>query len=235
MPQLEHYIAVAASTALEPVPFVPELRLHAAENAYTVWEITNNGADDDTQTPVPYWSFPWAGGQALARYVLDNPELVRGRRVLDVAAGSGLVAIAAAAAGAKIAAANDIDNFAAAAQDLNARANHVTIDIVMADLLDSDVATHASRASRASTDTAASLGYDVVLAGDVCYEREFSGRILRFLRRAAEGGAVVLLGDTGRTYLPADGLAEVATYDVPTALALENSEMKRTTIWRPIT
>ena len=216
MPQLEHDIAVAASTVLQPVPFVPELSLHAAEDAYAVWEITNNRVPADAETPVPYWSFPWAGGQAIARYIFDNPQLVRGRRVLDIAAGSGLVAIAAAAAGASVAVANDIDDFAAAAQDLNARANNVTIEIVMADLLDGD-----------------GFAYDVVLAGDVCYERGFATRIMRFLQRATAHHSVVLLGDPGRTYLPADGLVEVAAYDVPTTLALEGSETKRTTIWRP--
>ncbi|MGH8890924.1 MAG: class I SAM-dependent methyltransferase [Acidothermaceae bacterium] len=229
MPDPERYIAVVASTELRPVPFVPEISLHIAENAYDVWEITNSGASDDTQTPVPYWSFPWAGGQALARYILDNPELVRGRRVLDVAAGSGLVAIAAALAGAAVSVANDIDDFAAAAQDLNARANGVVIEMSTADLLDG--AAHAGSGSGSGSKRAA---YDVVLAGDVCYEREFSGRILGFLHRMAAGGAVVLLGDPGRTYLPTDGIAEVATYDVPTTLALENSETKRTTIWRPV-
>jgi predicted nicotinamide N-methyase len=222
MPQLKHYIAVAASTVLQPVPFVPELSLHAAEDAYAVWEITNNGVPADAETPVPYWSFPWAGGQAIARYIFDNPQLVRGRRVLDIAAGSGLVAIAAAAAGASVAVANDIDNFAAAAQDLNARANNVTIEIVMADLLDGD-----------GTADGDGFAYDVVLAGDVCYEREFTQRIMKFLQRAAARGAAVLLGDPGRTYLPADGLAEVAAYDVPTTLALEGRVTKRATIWRP--
>ena len=138
MPGTERYIAVVASTELRPVPFVPEISLHMAENAYDVWEITDHGTPENTETPVPYWSFPWAGGQALARYVLDNPELVRGRRVLDVAAGSGLVAIAAALAGAAVSVANDIDDFAAAAQDLNARANNVVIKTLVADLLDRD-------------------------------------------------------------------------------------------------
>jgi len=218
MPGTESYIAVVASTELRPVPFVPELSLHMAENAYDVWEITDHDTPQDTETPVPYWSFPWAGGQALARHVLDNPELVRGRRVLDLAAGSGLVAIAAALAGAAVSVANDIDDFAAAAQDLNARANHVVIETLIADILDGGEPAE----------------YDVVLAGDVCYEREFSARILACLHRVASRGAVVLLGDPGRTYVPSEGIAEVATYDVPTTLALENSETKRTTIWRPL-
>jgi len=209
---VEHYIAVCASTALRPVPLTPEISLYSAEDAYQVWEITRFDADD---APVPYWSFPWPGGQALARHVLDHPELVRGRRVLDLAAGSGLVAIAAAKAGAARAIANDIDEFAAAAQDLNARANGVAIEMVMADILDDDPAA------------------DVVLAGDVCYERDLSDRLVAFLRRAAARGADVLLADPGRAYLPIDGLDAVAVYDVPTSLALESSDHKRTTLWRP--
>jgi predicted nicotinamide N-methyase len=137
--------------------------------------------------------------------------------VLDLAAGSGLVAIAAAKAGAATAIANDIDEFAAAAQDLNARANQVTIEPLMRDILDE------------------SFEADVVLAGDVCYERELADRLLAFLQRAASNGADVLLADPGRTYLPREHLDEVAGYDVPTTLALEGVEMKRTTIWRPRT
>lgn len=218
MPDVEHYIAVAASTELVTVPLVPELRLYAADDAYRVWELTDRARHHDAdavETPVPFWSFPWAGGQALARYVLDHQELVRGRRVLDVAAGSGLVAIAAAKAGAAHVVANDVDAFAAAAQELNARANNVAVQPVIADLLDGE------------TDA------DVVLAGDVCYERDLADRLLGFLRRAAARGADVLLGDPGRTYLPHEHLEEVAAYDVPTTLALESTEIKRTTIWRP--
>lgn len=216
MPGVEHYIAVCATTKLVAVPLVPEVVQYAAENAYDVWEVTRLGANE---APVPYWSFPWAGGQALARYVLDHPELVRGRRVLDLASGSGLVAIAAAKAGASRAIANDVDPFAAAAQELNARANEVSLEPLLADVLDREPET---------------IGADVIVAGDVCYERDLADRLLGFLRRAAARGADVLLADPGRTYLPHEGLAAVATYDVPTTLALESSDIKRTTIWRPL-
>jgi predicted nicotinamide N-methyase len=215
VPDAQHYIAVCASTDLRPVPSVPEISLYAADNAYDVWELTDRVTPDDAATPVPFWSFPWAGGQALARHVLDHPSLVRGRRVLDLAAGSGLVAIAAAMARAAHVVANDVDDFAAAAQELNARANDVQLDIVLADLLDSDP------------------DVDVVLAGDVCYERELAARMIGFLRRAAARGAEVLLGDPGRSYLPSKRLTEVATYEVATSLALEGSATKRTTLWRP--
>jgi predicted nicotinamide N-methyase len=215
-----HRDAVLASTELRPTPFVPEVVLHCADDAYTVWTATatKTGTGDES-APMPFWSFPWAGGQALARYVLDNPNLVIGRRVLDLAAGSGLVAIAAAMAGASDVTANDVDPYASAAQELNAQANGVRITTLTADLLDAD------------TDADA----DVILAGDVCYEREFADRMVAFLRRASSRGADVLLGDPGRAYLPRESLDEVASYDVPTSLALEDHTTKRTTIWRPQT
>jgi predicted nicotinamide N-methyase len=193
---------------------VPEIAVYASEDAYHVWDLTSFSTTD---APVPYWSFPWAGGQALARYLLDHPDLVRGRRVLDVASGNGLVAIAAAKAGAAHTVANDVDPFAAAAQQLNARANNVAVDSLQADILDDD------RAGE----------FDVVLAGDVCYERELSARLLGFLQRSAGGGAAVLLADPGRSYLPRDQLEPVTAFDVSTSLAVEGTEQKQTTIWRP--
>jgi predicted nicotinamide N-methyase len=211
--------AVLASTKLRPTPFVPEVVLHCADDAYSVWTATattTSGARDES-APMPFWSFPWAGGQALARYVLDNRDLVIGRRVLDLAAGSGLVAIAAAMAGASDVTANDVDPYASAAQEMNAQANGVRITTLTADILDAD------------TDA------DVILAGDVCYEREFADRMVAFLRRASSRGADVLLGDPGRAYLPRETLDEVASYDVPTSLTLEDHTTKRTTIWRPQT
>jgi predicted nicotinamide N-methyase len=206
-------IAVVTSTTLRPTPLVPEISLHCAANAYDVWTLTSDG---DESAPMPFWSFPWAGGQALARYVLDNPELVTGRRVLDLACGSGLVAIAAARAGAAHVTANDVDPHAIAAVQMNAHANGVTVTTLAADLLDD-----------------AAVDVDVVLAGDVCYESELAARMLAFLLRAHERGADVLLGDPGRSYLPREHLEEVAAYDVPTTLVLEDATTKRTTIWRP--
>jgi len=210
VPDVEHYITVVAGTTLLPTPQVPEVSLYCAENAYDVWSLTDDGNES---APMPFWSFPWAGGQALARYILDHPDVVAGRRVLDLAAGSGLVAIAAVLAGAADVTANDIDPYAAAAQEMNAKANGVQINTLMADVLDSE------------TDA------DVVLAGDVCYERDLSDRMLAFLTRAHRRGAVALLGDPGRTYLPRERLAEVASYDVPTTLVLEDQQTKHTTIW----
>lgn len=206
---------MCASTRLVAVPLVPEIVVYCSDDAYRVWDVTSFGALD---APVPYWSFPWAGGQALARYLLDHPEVVRDKRVLDLGAGSGLVAIAAAKAGAASAVANDVDVFAAAAQQLNARANDVTLESLLDDILDADP----------------TGDFDVVLAGDVCYDRELSDRILRFLQRSARGGAAVLLADPGRSYLPRPLLEAVAVFDVPTNLAVESTDQKRTTIWRPL-
>jgi len=217
MTTVDHHVAVLASTTLQPVPLVPEIVLHCAANAYDVWTRTSGG---DESAPMPFWSFPWAGGQAVARYLLDHPQTVRGRSVLDLAAGSGLVGIAAALAGASQVTANDIDPYATAAQELNARANGVTLVTLTADLLGGDVA---------EVDLPAA---DIVLAGDVCYERELSDRMLAFLLRCRARGADVLLGDPGRTYLPREHLNPIAHYDVPTTLELEDRQLKPTTVFR---
>jgi predicted nicotinamide N-methyase len=202
---------VRAHTRLAPVPFVPELVLHQADEPIALWERTEAGRGEQ---PPPFWAFAWAGGQALARYVLDAPDLVRGRDVLDLATGSGLVAIAAARAGARTVTANDIDPLALAAASANAAANGVRLRLIEGDLLQTDDR------------------YDVVLAGDVCYSRDMSGRMLEFLRRAAAAGSLVLIGDPGRAYLPAEGLTAAAAYDVPVAEALESVAVRRTTVWQ---
>ncbi len=203
---------VRRTTRLAAVPLVPEVRLRQAEEAFGLWERTEESRG--RALPPPFWAFPWAGGQALARYVLDHPALVAGRRVLDLASGSGLVAVAAAKAGARQVRAVDIDPLAVAAVRLNAAENGVTVAVVPGDVL------------------AGEAGADVVLAGDVCYEREFAGRAVRFLRRAAAGGALVLLGDPGRAYLPDTGLELAARYDVPVLAALEDAAVKPTSVWK---
>ncbi|MDR7273703.1 class I SAM-dependent methyltransferase [Catenuloplanes atrovinosus] len=210
---------VLAHTRPAPVPFVPEVRLHLAQDAIGLWEDTESHTGESQ--PPPFWAFAWAGGQAVARYVLDTPELVRGKVVLDLASGSGLVAIAAALAGARHVIANDIDPYAVAAIGLNARANavHGTVAPNGEDLL----------ASPLSPDV------DVLLAGDVFYSREMSTRMLAFLERAAARGTDVLAGDPGRAYLPHDRLTVVAGYDVPMVGALENADTKHATVLRPST
>ncbi|MEO3774210.1 50S ribosomal protein L11 methyltransferase [Micromonospora sp. B9E7] len=200
---------------LVPTPFVPEVRLHLAEDAIVWW--ARMEATAGHALPAPYWASVWAGGQALARHVLDHPELAAGRRVLDLAAGSGLVAIAAALAGATQVIANDIDPYAVAAVTLNARANQVAVDAVGDDLLD-------------SIDAEA----DLVVAGDVFYDRAMADRMLPFLERIAAAGAEVLVGDPGRGHLPADRLTVLADYPVPTTEPSVDSSLRRVQVLRPV-
>ena len=205
---------VRAHTRLTPVPSVPEISLHLAEEPFGLWEQTEHEQHGQSLPP-PFWAFAWAGGQALARYLLDHADLVAGRNVLDVASGSGLVAIAAAKAGATLVSATEIDRFAAAAIAINAQANGSKVAVSLADVLDGD------------GDDA-----DVVVAGDVCYEKTMARRILEFLDRAAAGGRDVLVGDPGRAYLPRTRLEPVAAYDVLVSRVLEDADVKRATVWR---
>jgi predicted nicotinamide N-methyase len=212
---------IRANTRLQPVPLVPEISLHVADEAVPIWRKTEEELDA-MGLPPPYWAFAWAGGQALARHVLDHPAAVAGLRVLDLAAGSGLVAIAAALAGAAPVVAADIDAFTDPAIALNAEANDVYIEIITRDLLAEDLPDHpASRQPR----------YDVILVGDLFYERDTAARALAFLDRHAATGARVLVGDPGRTYLPKDRLKRLAEYSVPVTRELEDLEIKRTTVW----
>lgn len=204
---------IRAHTRLMPVPHAPELKLHLADEATPLWQKTEEELGE-IGLPPPFWAFAWAGGQALARHILDDPALVAGWRVLDFAAGSGLVGIAAARAGAARVEASDIDAFALAAIALNARANGVTIEATCEDLVGAD------------------RGWDVVLAGDVCYERDMAQRAFGWLRVLADRGAAVLIGDPGRSYLPQADLVQVASYEVPTTRELEDAEVKRTAVWR---
>jgi predicted nicotinamide N-methyase len=164
--------------------------------------------------PPPYWAFAWAGGQALARYILDHPETVRGRRVLDFASGSGLIAIAAMKAGAAEVTACDIDPFAIAAIGLNAGANGVSITPLQADIVGQD------------------RGWDTVLAGDIYYERDLAQRVTDWLLALSRRGATVLIGDPGRSYLPKDRLENLAVYEVPVTRTLEDSDIKKSSVWR---
>jgi predicted nicotinamide N-methyase len=207
---------VLAATALAAPPCVPEVRLHLAGEPYAVWLRTEEELGR-SGLPLPFWAFAWAGGQALARHVLDHPDLVRGLTVLDVASGSGLVAIAAARAGAAAVTATDVDPFALAAIRLNAAANDVALAARLEDVLDGD-----------------GRPAGVVLAGDVFYDQALAERVLPFLERAAARGAAVLVGDPDRYYLPRPRLEAVAAYDVPVPPELEGSPVKRTTVWRPL-
>jgi len=210
---------IRTGTELRPVPLVPQIRLHQASDPISMWQRTELAAGRTGLDP-PFWAFAWAGGQALARYLLDHPERVKDRRVTDVASGSGLVAIAAAQAGAAVTA-YDTDPLAVAAIGVNAAANGVTVRAVCADVLDGD--------------GPPAPGTDLVLAGDAFYERGLAARVTRFLERSHARGAVVLAGDCGRVYLPRDRLTPLASYDVPGLRVLEDTDIKRTTVWALLT
>ena len=216
MPEPSALQIILTSTELRPVALVPEIRLHQASEPIELWQRTELAAGRTDLDP-PFWAFAWAGGQALARHLLDHPEAVQGRRVIDIASGSGLVAIAAAKAGAAAVTAYDVDPLAVAAISVNAGANGVAVLAVCADVLE--------------TDSPAWPDVDVVLAADAFYERGLAGRVTRFLERAQACGADVLAGDFGRAYLPRDRLTALAAYDVPGLGVLEDSDVKRTTIW----
>ncbi|WP_433037285.1 class I SAM-dependent methyltransferase [Actinomycetospora sp. CA-053990] len=189
-------------------PLVPEVTLLLAEDMHRTWSAI------DEEAP-PFWAFAWVGGQALARHVLDHPDLVRGRRVLDLASGSGLVAIAALRAGATAAIASDTDARARAAIVLNAQANDVEIDVV-GDVLDADEP----------------LDVDLVLAGDVFYEQPMARHVERFCDEAVAAGVDVVVGDPGREYLPRRRVTALGSYDVVGTLDLEGGETTRTTVYR---
>ncbi|MGO4284289.1 class I SAM-dependent methyltransferase [Bosea sp. TAB14] len=204
---------IRAHTRLLPVPYAPEIALHVAEEATELWQKT----EDELAViglPPPFWAFAWAGGQALARYLLDHREIVAGRRMLDFASGSGLVAIAARKAGAASVEACDIDAFAATAIGLNAQANGVAVTARLEDLIGHDE------------------GWEVICAGDVCYERAMAEAVIGWLGALVQRGATVLIGDPGRSYLPKDRLESIASYEVPVTRALEDTEIKRSSVWR---
>lgn len=198
------------------MPLVPQIRLYQASEPMSLWQRTESAAGRTGLDP-PFWAFAWAGGQALSRYLLDHPETVAGRNVIDLASGSGLVAIAAALAGAAAVTAYDIDPLAAAAIAVNAAANGVAVHAACADILDAD--------------GPPAPGTSVVLAADAFYQRELAGRVMRFLERARARGASVLAGDFGRAYLPRARLRPLASYDVPGLRVLEGSDIRRTTVW----
>ena len=206
-------VFVRRNTAITVPPLVPEIRLYLAAEVMPIWQATEETLAR-SGLPPPFWAFAWAGGQALARYLLDHPAVVTGRSMLDFGAGSGLVAIAAAKAGAVSVVAAEIDNFAAAAIAENAALNDVEIAVQTADLLDT-----------------VNSGWDIVTAGDVCYERPMAGRAMAWLRMLTARGTFVLLGDPGRAYLPAEGLIERARYLVPTSRELEDRETRETVVW----
>ena len=204
---------IRRNAAITAPPLVPEIRLHLATQITPIWQ-----ASEETlaraDVPPPFWAFAWVGGQALARYLLDHPDTVAGRAVLDFGSGSGLVAIAAAKADARSVLAAEIDHFAAAAIDINAEVNEVAVAVTTADVVG-----------------AVDPGWQIVTAGDVCYERDMADRVILWLRTLAADGCLVLLGDPGRSYLPTAGLRERARYLVPANRELEGSDSRETVVW----
>jgi predicted nicotinamide N-methyase len=209
-----HARFVREKTIVTKAALVPEIALHLASEVTPLWHATETTLATEGLPP-PYWAFAWPGGQALARLLIDRPEMAKGRTVLDFASGCGIGAIAAVKSGAEKVTASEIDLFAAAAIGLNAALNDVALDISASDLLADPP-----------------RGYDLILGGDVCYERPMASRVLPWLAQAVTAGAEVLIADPGRAYLPKDGLTEIARYDVPTSLDLENRTMMTTVIYR---
>lgn len=205
---------IAANTRPLSPPLVPEIRLHLAEESLPIWQKTEEELGE-MNVPPPYWAFAWAGGQALARYLLDNPALVAGKSVVDLGSGSGLTAIAAKLSGASTVLAADIDALALAATRLNAALNGVAIEATRDDLL-----SHTPRPS------------DIVLVGDLFYERELAARVTAYIEKAAAAGARVLIGDPKRSYFPAGRFTLAAEYQVPVTRELEDAEIKRSSVWQ---
>lgn len=204
---------VADNTVLQEPPLVPEIHLHLASEVVPLWQATEE-ALSRMGLPPPFWAFAWAGGQALARYILDHPDAVAGKRVLDFASGCGIAAIAAAKVGAMRVEASEIDAFALAALRLNSDANAAGIAATGEDLIGTD------------------KGWEVVLAGDICYERDLAERVFAWLQALSARGATVLIGDPGRNYLPKDGLERMISYAVKTTHELEDSDVRNASVWR---
>ena len=204
---------ILENTRIQPPPHTPELNLHLADEVTPIWRLTEE-ALAEIGLPPPFWAFAWAGGQALARYVLDHSDEVAGKRVLDFASGSGIVGIAAMRAGAGHTLATDIDPFCGAALAVNAELNDVRIDFTDQNLLD-----------------APPPDVDVILAGDICYEKPLADQVMNWLAAAHVRGTRVLIGDPGRSYFPRVGLEKLAEYEVPTTRELEDREVKKTAVW----
>jgi predicted nicotinamide N-methyase len=201
------------NTRLQSPPHVPELVLYLADEITPIWRLTEEELGE-IGLPPPFWAFAWAGGQGIARYILDNPNEVEGKRVIDFASGSGLCGIAAMKAGAASVLCADIDAFCGAACALNAKVNGVEVQYTGHDLLD-----------------APAPGCDVILAGDICYEKPMAAKVLAWLVAAHKAGVRVLIGDPDRSYFPKEGLENLARYEVETTRELEDMALKKTGVW----
>jgi predicted nicotinamide N-methyase len=211
---MDHAAFVRANTSILSPPLVPEIKLHLAHEALPIWQKTEDELGE-IGLPPPFWAFAWAGGQALARYILDTPSTVSGKRIVEIASGSGMVGIAAMKAGAKSVLAADIDLFSVAAIEVNSALNDVALSITSKDLLAGDAP-----------------DADLILVGDLFYEKSVAERCLGWLEQAQAKGIDILIGDPGRSYLPKDRLVKVAEYSVPVSRDLEDAEIKQTAVWR---
>jgi len=205
---------IRANTLLHEPPLIPEIKLHLASEIVPIWQMTEEELER-SGLPPPFWAFAWAGGQALSRYILDHPEVVRGKRVLDFGSGSGLIAIAAMKAGASSVLAADIDPFAIASIKLNAEVNQISVVVTGDNLVG-----------------ALNGGWDVILIGDMCYEHPLAENIEIWVRSLVAGGAAAFIGDPGRTYLPKTGLEKLISYAVKTTRELEDTDVRNTSVWR---
>lgn len=210
--RLNYHNFIVENTSILSPPLVPEITLHLAHEALPIWQKTEDELEQ-IGLPPPFWAFAWAGGQALARYILDSPELVRGKRVVDIASGSGLVAIAAMKAGAHSVLAADIDKFSEAAMQVNSELNGVQISITTQDLLMNPAE-----------------DFDVILVGDLFYEKTIAEKCFAWLQHAK--AETILIGDPGRSYLPKDKLIKIVTYAVPVSRDLEDAEIKQSAVWK---
>lgn len=214
MDEIQATAFIRENTRAQAPPLTPEIVLQLASESLPIWLKTEEELGT-MNVPPPYWAFAWAGGQALARYVLDNPAAVVGKSIVDIGAGSGLVAIAAARAGARSVLAFDLDPLAVVAISLNAATNGVGVSASSQDVLGGPPPEA-----------------DVLLVGDLFYERELASRVLALIDEAVHGGAAVLVGDPRRSYFPVERFEQVASYEVPVTRELEDAEIKRTAVWR---
>lgn len=205
---------IRAQTRPLPVSSVPPIRLYQADEVTPLWLMTEQDMATQRLAP-PFWAFAWSGGQALARYILEHPEIVRGRQVLDIACGSGLVGIAARLAGAQSVLCNDIDAYAGVAVALNAELNNVELAFTGDDLLAGPIP-----------------DVDIILAGDICYEKPMTDAMLTYFRRAAPHKIEVYIGDPHRTYFPKTGLIRLADYDILTNADIEDAAVKPASVWK---
>ena len=204
---------ISRVTAILAPPLLPELRFHLAEETVALWSQTEEVLEEQGLPP-PFWAFAWAGGQALGRYILDRPEIVAGKRVLDFASGGGMAGIAAARAGAAQVVASELDPFAIVAITLNAALNNCPIEVRHEDVTQTDA------------------DWEVILAGDVFYEKRAAETINTWLTARHRRGTAVLIGDPGRSFLPVDSLEKLAEYDVPVTRDLEDREVRHAKVWR---